>query len=135
MARPRKNRDRLVHEQLHVGLRFPEPMSDVLPKLVVAANAKLRAQGLPPRVSLSNMVAHWISERAAVEEARAFGTSRVHEWLGGPKPDPSREKDVYEHQREIVQQTGGSTTGTILDPNRHDPEPTPRAGSAKRRHA
>jgi hypothetical protein len=92
MGRPRKNPEQRVHDQLHVGLRVPPPLANVLPQLVAAANGDLRRRGLPPKISLSNLVTHWISERAAIEEPRTLGTSTVQEWLAGPTPpEPPKE--------------------------------------------
>jgi hypothetical protein len=95
MPRPRKNANLRVHDQLHVGLRVPPPLSDVLPRLVIAANADLRRRGLPPKVSLSNLSAHWLAERAAIEEQNVLGTSTVREWLGGVTPEPQKKRVGY----------------------------------------
>jgi hypothetical protein len=72
-------------------------MADVLPRLVAAANADCRRRGLPPKVTLSNLITHWIAERTGSEEQRVLGTSTVQEWLRGPPPEPSKMKSVYDH--------------------------------------
>jgi len=136
MSRPKKPSGTRVKDQLHVGVYFPSPMADVMPKLVAAANMELRRRGLPPRVSLSNLVAHWIAERAAVEEKKELGTSTMFEWLGGPVPEShaevgtpdaaptltvggeqlneveqpvadKRRKGMADHMKETVEGTGG----------------------------
>ena len=64
MGRPRKPPGTRARDRLHVGVYFPAPMSEVMPRLVVAANADCRRRGLPAKVTLSNLVAHWVAERA-----------------------------------------------------------------------
>jgi len=107
MGRPKLPAGTRARDRLHVGFYFPAPMSEVMPKLVSAANADCRRRGLPAKFSLSNLAAHWIAERAAIEEQRTLGTSTVQEWLGGPpaEPTPTKQKSTHDHMREVIEAT------------------------------
>jgi hypothetical protein len=55
----------------HLGLRLGDSLRDELLVLVAAANERAKAAGLPPTVTPSGLVTHWIVERISEEMKRA----------------------------------------------------------------
>jgi hypothetical protein len=78
-GRPEKPKGTRVADQLHVGLRLPEPLASVMAALVEHANAVLEKEGVPVHMTLTKLVRGWIVERAAHEEQLRLGTTRVRD--------------------------------------------------------
>jgi hypothetical protein len=97
MAAKRKPLGTRVRDQLHVGMRFPEPLASVVLQLVARANSDRAARGQVPTVTVSSLVARWVAERAVIEEQNVLGTATIHERMGGTLPDPSKQKSYLDH--------------------------------------
>jgi hypothetical protein len=65
----RKHPDRLVREEMHVGIRFPTDLAEKMKAIVNDANSFLKAQSMPENITVSGVVKAWIGERLDEEYA------------------------------------------------------------------
>ena len=70
IGRPRKAKGTRVKDQLHVGVRFPEPLASMFRVLVEQANYEAGAPAMVAPETISSVTRSWVAERIREEWAK-----------------------------------------------------------------
>lgn len=70
IGRPRKDPRYAAHNYLHVGLRFPPELKEKMRAVLAARNKELQERGLPAKLTISSLSAHWVQEHIELEYAK-----------------------------------------------------------------